>query len=101
MADAAPNLTLDPVPSAMALASLPEPVPKGYWDLVWGQFLKNRVATFSVVTIFLLLIIAAWALLVLPLVYFRGFHSDEGVAITVARTAIVEGHWLTPYMFNA
>lgn len=46
------------------------------------------------------LIIAAWALLVLPLVYFRGFNSDEGVAITVARTAIHDGHWLTPHMFN-
>jgi peptide/nickel transport system permease protein len=41
-----------------------EVAPKGYWDLVYGQFLKNRVAAVSVVIIFLLFLIAAWAPLI-------------------------------------
>jgi len=48
----------------------------------------------------IVLILAAWALLVLPLVFLRGFNSDEGVAVTIARTAIEDGYWLTPHMFN-
>src|SRR6202521_2980697 len=44
--------------------------------------------------------VAVWAILVLPLVFFRGFNSDEGVAVTIARTAIEDGYWLTPHMFN-
>ncbi len=45
-------------------------------------------------------IIAAWTILVLPLVFFRGFNSDEGVAVTIARSALEDGNWLTPHMFN-
>jgi 4-amino-4-deoxy-L-arabinose transferase-like glycosyltransferase len=48
----------------------------------------------------IMLIVAAWALLVLPLVFLRGFNSDDGVAVTIARTAIEDGSWLTPHMFN-
>ena len=40
------------------------------------------------------------AVLVLPLVFLRGFNSDDGVAVTIARTAIENGDWLTPHMFN-
>ena len=46
------------------------------------------------------LIVAVWGLLVLPLVWFRGFNSDDGVALTLAQTAITDGQWLTPHMFN-
>ncbi len=46
------------------------------------------------------LIVIVWALLTIPLVFFRGFNSDEGVAVTIARTAIDDGYWLTPHMFN-
>jgi len=45
-------------------------------------------------------IVVAWAMLTVPLVFLRGFHSDEGVAVTVARSAVEDGHWLTPYIFN-
>ncbi len=45
-------------------------------------------------------IVAAWTVLSLPLVFCRGFNSDEGVAVTIARSALEDGHWLTPYMFN-
>ncbi|MGH6663696.1 MAG: ArnT family glycosyltransferase [Pseudolabrys sp.] len=45
-------------------------------------------------------IVVAWAVLAIPLVFLRGFHSDEGIAITIARTAIEDGYWITPHMFN-
>jgi 4-amino-4-deoxy-L-arabinose transferase-like glycosyltransferase len=45
-------------------------------------------------------IVVAWAALSLPLVFCRGFNADEGVAVSIARTALDDGHWLTPYMFN-
>ena len=48
----------------------------------------------------LVLIIAAWGVLALPLVFFRGFNSDDGVALTLAQTALTDGQWLTPHMFN-
>ena len=31
---------------------------------------------------------------------FRGFHSDEGVAVTVARSAVEDGYWITPHIYN-
>jgi 4-amino-4-deoxy-L-arabinose transferase-like glycosyltransferase len=45
-------------------------------------------------------IVIAWAVLTVPLVFLRGFHSDEGVAVTVARSAVEDGYWLTPHIFN-
>jgi 4-amino-4-deoxy-L-arabinose transferase-like glycosyltransferase len=45
-------------------------------------------------------IVAAWAMLTLPLVAFRGFNSDEGLAVSIARTALETGEWLTPHRFN-
>jgi 4-amino-4-deoxy-L-arabinose transferase-like glycosyltransferase len=46
------------------------------------------------------LIVVVWALLTLPLVFFRGFNSDEGVAVTIARSALEDGYWLSPHIFN-
>ena len=45
-------------------------------------------------------IVVAWALLCVPLVFFRGYNSDEGLAVSIARTALEDGDWLTPHMFN-
>ncbi len=45
-------------------------------------------------------IVVAWAVLALPLVVFRGFNSDEGLALSIARTAVEDGEWLVPHMFN-
>lgn len=45
-------------------------------------------------------IVATWAVLTAPLVYLRGFNSDEGVAVNVARYALQDGHWITPYLIN-
>src|SRR6185437_97957 len=45
-------------------------------------------------------ILVAWAVLAMPLVFLRGFHSDEGVAVNVARAALEDGYWITPHIFN-
>ena len=45
-------------------------------------------------------IVIAWAVLALPLVFFRGYNSDEGLAVSIARTAVEDGDWLVPHMFN-
>ena len=48
----------------------------------------------------LALIIIAWAALTMPLVFFRGYNSDEGLAVSIARTALEDGEWVVPHMFN-
>jgi 4-amino-4-deoxy-L-arabinose transferase-like glycosyltransferase len=48
----------------------------------------------------LLIIIVVWAALTLPLVFLRGFNSDEGLAVNIARSALEDGNWLTPHVFN-
>jgi 4-amino-4-deoxy-L-arabinose transferase-like glycosyltransferase len=45
-------------------------------------------------------IIAACAVLTGPLIVFRGYNSDEGLAVSIARTAIEDGDWLVPHVFN-
>ncbi len=45
-------------------------------------------------------IIVAWAVLALPLVFFRGYTAHEGLAVSIARTALETGDWLTPHMYN-
>src|SRR5271166_2634934 len=45
-------------------------------------------------------IVVACAVLTGPLVFFRGYNSDEGLAVSIARTAIEDGEWLVPHMFN-
>jgi 4-amino-4-deoxy-L-arabinose transferase-like glycosyltransferase len=46
------------------------------------------------------MIVVAWAVLAVPLVFFRGYNSDEGLAVSIARTAVEDGQWFTPHMFN-
>jgi 4-amino-4-deoxy-L-arabinose transferase-like glycosyltransferase len=46
------------------------------------------------------LIVVAWAALTVPLVFFRGYNSDEGLAVSIARTALEDGDWLVPHVFN-
>jgi 4-amino-4-deoxy-L-arabinose transferase-like glycosyltransferase len=45
-------------------------------------------------------IVVVWAVLSWPLVFFRGFNSDEGLAFSLARTALERGEWLVPNMFG-
>src|SRR6185437_6985571 len=45
-------------------------------------------------------IVTVWAAATMPLVWLRGYNSDEGLAVSIARTALEDGYWLTPHMFN-
>ena len=45
-------------------------------------------------------IIVAWAVLSVPLIFFRGYNSDEGLTVSIARTALENGDWLNQYTFN-
>jgi 4-amino-4-deoxy-L-arabinose transferase-like glycosyltransferase len=45
-------------------------------------------------------IVMAWAVLAVPLVCFRGYYAHEGLAVSIARSALESGDWLTPYLFN-
>jgi 4-amino-4-deoxy-L-arabinose transferase-like glycosyltransferase len=46
------------------------------------------------------ILVAVWSILTIPLVFFRGYNSDEGLAVSIARTALEDGEWLVPHMFN-
>ena len=39
-------------------------------------------------------------MLSVPLVFFRGYTAHEGLAVSIARTALETGDWLTPHMYN-
>ena len=45
-------------------------------------------------------IVGAWAVLTVPLIFFRGYNSDEGLAVLIARTALEDGYWLNTHIFN-
>ena len=38
----------------------------------------------------------ACALLAGPPIFFRGYNSDEGLAVAIARSAVEDGEWLVP-----
>ena len=46
------------------------------------------------------LIALACAVFIGPLIFFRGYNSDEGLAVTIARTTLEDGEWLVPHVFN-
>jgi 4-amino-4-deoxy-L-arabinose transferase-like glycosyltransferase len=46
------------------------------------------------------LIVGAWAVLTMPLIFFRGYNADEGLAVINARTAVEDGYWLNTHTFN-
>ncbi len=46
-------------------------------------------------------IVATCAVLTAPLVIWRGFHSDEGVALAVAKSAVEDGYWITPHLYSS
>jgi 4-amino-4-deoxy-L-arabinose transferase-like glycosyltransferase len=48
----------------------------------------------------IVIIIVACAILAGPLIFWRGLHADEGVAVTVARSALEDGYWITPHLYN-
>jgi 4-amino-4-deoxy-L-arabinose transferase-like glycosyltransferase len=46
-------------------------------------------------------IVIACGVLTAPLVVWRGFHSDEGVALAVAKSAVEDGYWITPHLYGS
>lgn len=46
-------------------------------------------------------IVVTCGVLTAPLVVWRGFHSDEGVALGVAKSAVEDGYWITPHLYNS
>jgi 4-amino-4-deoxy-L-arabinose transferase-like glycosyltransferase len=45
-------------------------------------------------------ITTVWAAVALPLVWLHSYGSDEGLAVSIARTAVDDGYWITPHFFN-
>ena len=45
-------------------------------------------------------VVLIWFLLVVPGIFIRGSHHDEGYTIGLARGAFEDGHWLTPYLYG-
>src|SRR5271154_789138 len=45
-------------------------------------------------------IVVACAALTGPLIVFRGYNADEGLAVSIARTAVEDSEWLVPHVFN-
>ena len=58
-----------------------------------GNSLATRYNPYAAIAV-------ACALLAAPLIFFRGYNSDEGLAVTIARTAVEDGEWLVPHVFN-
>lgn len=45
-------------------------------------------------------LIGIWAVVSIPSALFRGYHYVEGLTVTIAQSAIQDGNWLTPHLFN-
>jgi 4-amino-4-deoxy-L-arabinose transferase-like glycosyltransferase len=73
-------------------ASLRMPVMPARIIGVWNAFCARCNPT--------AVIVGAWAVLALPLVFFRGYYAHEGLAVSIARSALEDGDWLTPHLFN-
>ena len=62
-------------------------------NTLWSDWSSSRDPRYVVVVL--------WALLTVPLIFLRGYNSDEGLLVTIARTALEDGNWITPHAFNA
>ncbi|MFA5955808.1 ArnT family glycosyltransferase [Hyphomicrobium sp.] len=47
-----------------------------------------------------LLIIGVWFLVSVPPAIFHGYHYVEGLTVTIAQSALDDGNWLTPHLYN-
>nr|HML29201.1 glycosyltransferase family 39 protein [Hyphomicrobium sp.] len=45
-------------------------------------------------------LIGVWAIVSIPSALFRGYHYVEGLTVTIAQSAMQDGNWLTPQLFN-
>jgi 4-amino-4-deoxy-L-arabinose transferase-like glycosyltransferase len=48
----------------------------------------------------LFLIISVWALVSVPPAIFHGYHYVEGLTVTIAQSALADGNWITPHLYN-
>src|SRR5579872_3958569 len=77
--------------TSLALRLRASPIPArlvAFWDAVATRW--NPIAV----------IVIAWIVLAAPLIFFRGYFSHEGLAVSIARTGLETGDWLTPHMYN-
>ncbi|MFT3731098.1 MAG: glycosyltransferase family 39 protein [Hyphomicrobium sp.] len=47
-----------------------------------------------------LLIIGVWLLVSVPPALCHGYHYVEGLTVTIAQSALDDGNWLTPHLYN-
>jgi 4-amino-4-deoxy-L-arabinose transferase-like glycosyltransferase len=47
-----------------------------------------------------LVIVTLWLLLILPPIFLRAYHYEEGTVIALARGAFEDQHWLVPYEYG-
>ena len=74
------------------MTNLPMPIVAERIVAAWNS-LATRYNPYAAIAV-------ACALLAGPLIFFRGYNSDEGLAVTIARTAVEDGEWLVPHVFN-
>lgn len=60
----------------------------GFWDALAGK----ETAPF--------LIIGIWAFVSVPPALWHGYHYVEGLTVTIAQSALTDGNWLTPHLYN-
>ncbi|MBS0232025.1 MAG: glycosyltransferase family 39 protein [Proteobacteria bacterium] len=46
------------------------------------------------------LIVGVWALVSVPPAIWHGYHYVEGLTVTIAQSALEDGNWLTPHLYN-
>jgi 4-amino-4-deoxy-L-arabinose transferase-like glycosyltransferase len=74
------------------MTNLPTPTVAERIVAAWND-LAARYNPYAVIAV-------ACVLLAGPLIFFRGYNSDEGLAVTIARTAVEDGDWIVPHVFN-
>jgi len=47
-----------------------------------------------------LLIIGLWFIVSVPPALFHGYHYVEGLTVTIAQSALDDGNWITPHLYN-
>lgn len=71
-----------------------------YYFFVPGQWLLARFCRTDDQKHATLWILGFWALMAIPAVALRAVHFEEGTVLSLARGAVEEGHWLTPFRYG-
>jgi peptide/nickel transport system permease protein len=109
-----PEIAAHPGPAGTGsppAAEMPELLPQSYWDLVWGQFIRNKLALLSMIVIVGLFLLAIWAPILAngkPFVWKEWVAGADGGSLRVtyplwqymvAPTAGISVDYLFNYMF--